>query len=217
MVGRWHPWRHLREEHPDIDVRFTDCGEDGFRGRWTTDGIEIDRTSNQRERRHTLAHEIVHMHRGPVPDHPHFAMREEQAVDRITARLLIPLDDLIDALVWNCYRIDDEAAEELWVDLECLETRIQNLTAAERRHIDAELERRSPPGRHHGEEYIATDTSHHCAISIEFEPAAPSGRENPAVLRRRSLDRPQGGTDRRGALLRAAAIEVPIDTDCGGD
>lgn len=143
MAGRWHPWRHMRDKYPDIDVRFTDCGEDGLRGRWTTDGIEIDRTSNQRERRYTLAHEIVHVGRGPVPDHPYYAMREERAVDRITARLLIPIDDLIDVLAWNRYRVDDEAAEELWVDLECLKIRVQNLTEAERRYIDAELERRS--------------------------------------------------------------------------
>lgn len=144
MAGRWHPWRHLRDKHPDIEVHFTDCGEDGERGRWTTDGIEIDRTSNQRERRHTLTHEVVHVDRGPVPDHPYYAMREEREVDRITAQLLIPLDDLVDVLAWNRYRIDDEAAEDLWVDLECLKIRVRNLTAAERRYIDAEIKRRSP-------------------------------------------------------------------------
>lgn len=65
-------------------------------------------------------------------------------VDRITAQLLIPIDDLIDVLAWNRYRVDDEAAEELWVDLECLKIRVQNLTEGERRYIDSELERRSP-------------------------------------------------------------------------
>ena len=69
-------------------------------------------------------------------------MREEEIVDRITAERLIELGALIDVIAWNRNRIDDEAAEELWVDLPTLLTRVRNLTDDERAFIDEELERR---------------------------------------------------------------------------
>lgn len=42
------------------------------------------------------------------------------------------------------YRVDDESAEELWVDLPTLLTRVRNLTDDQRAFIDEELERRQP-------------------------------------------------------------------------
>ncbi|WP_230592417.1 hypothetical protein [Rhodococcoides fascians] len=71
-------------------------------------------------------------------------MREEETVERISAERLIELDALIDVIAWNRNRIDDEAAEELWVDLPTLLTRVRNLTDGERAFIDDELERRQP-------------------------------------------------------------------------
>ncbi|OZC62412.1 hypothetical protein CH267_00745 [Rhodococcus sp. 06-621-2] len=139
----WHPWRHLRNEHPHIHVTYPDGGT-GCLGRWTPDGIQINALSTQRERRCTLTHELVHVERGPVPCDLHLAMREEQTVDRIAAQRLIDLDRLIDVLAWNRYRVDDETAEELWVDLATLHTRVKNLTDDERGLIDRELERRAP-------------------------------------------------------------------------
>ncbi|OZE04376.1 hypothetical protein CH249_25935 [Rhodococcus sp. 05-2255-3B1] len=143
MYMTWHPWRHLRDEHPHVHVAYPDGGS-GCLGKWTSDGIEINRRSNQRERRCTLTHEIVHVERGPVPADLRLAMREEETVDRITAERLIELDALIDVIAWNRNRIDDEAAEELWVDLPTLLTRVRNLTDDERAFIDEELERRQP-------------------------------------------------------------------------
>ena len=141
---RYHPWRHLRDRHPHEHVSFTDIGAVGCLGRRTVDGIELDMTSTQRERRCTLTHELVHIERGPVPRDPRLALREEETVDRISAERLIELDHLIDVLAWNRYRVDDEAAEELWVDLPTLLTRVRNLTDSERAFIDRELARRQP-------------------------------------------------------------------------
>ncbi|MGN7133421.1 hypothetical protein ACTHQY_09120 [Rhodococcoides corynebacterioides] len=79
-----------------------------------------------------------------MPDDDFLAQREESIVDDIATRRLIELDALIDVLAWNRYRVDDETAEELWVDLPTLVSRVRNLTDAERRHIDRELARRQP-------------------------------------------------------------------------
>ncbi|ORI13476.1 hypothetical protein [Rhodococcus sp. 1168] len=139
----WHPWRHLRDHHPHVHVTYPDGGT-GCLGRWTEDGIEINRHSNQRERRCTLTHEIVHVERGPVPKDLRLARREETIVDCIAARRLIELDRLVDVLAWNRHRVDDEAAEELWVDLPTLIARVRNLTEDERSFINRELSRRQP-------------------------------------------------------------------------
>ncbi|MGW6376286.1 hypothetical protein ACWFRB_09505 [Rhodococcus sp. NPDC055112] len=138
----WHPWRHLRDHHPDLEAHYLQELPNGERGRWDERGVHVCASSNQRERRCTLTHELVHVERGPVPDEPHLAAREERCVDRITARRLITLDDLVDALIWNRRRVDDDTAEELWVDLRTLQIRIRELTDRERAHIDEELERR---------------------------------------------------------------------------
>lgn len=143
-MTRWHPWRHLRDHHPEIDVAFPDLIEYGCLGRWTERGIEIEGTSNQVERRCTLTHELVHVERGPVPTHPYFGAKEERTVERITAQRLIELEPLVDALAWNRWRVDADTAGELWVDLDVLTTRVRNLTDEERAYIDAEVERRQP-------------------------------------------------------------------------
>ncbi|UYP17766.1 hypothetical protein OED52_13905 [Rhodococcus sp. Z13] len=139
---KWHPWRHLRDTYPHISVSFVDLRPLGLLGRITHHGIEIDRSSRQRERRTTLTHELCHLERGPVPRHPHFARREERTVESLTARRLIPLDALIDALAWCGGRVTDETADELWVDLDTLRTRIDTLTPRERRYVQSELDRR---------------------------------------------------------------------------
>ena len=143
MVHRWHPWRHLQRCYPHIDVTFPRCLKLGCLGEWNADGIAIDGTSNQRERRCTLTHEIVHIERGPVPNDPHLAVKEERVVECITARRLITLETLIDALVWNRLQVNDEMAEELWVALPTLQHRVRDLTDCERQYIDQELERRA--------------------------------------------------------------------------
>lgn len=142
-MTRWHPWRHLRDKHPHVDVFYVDLSHLGLLGRVTDRGIEIEQTASQRERRDTLTHEMTHVERGmPAPD-GYWHDVEERQVKRITAEKLIDLDDLVDALVWNRCRIDGEMAEELWVRFESLALRVKHLTDSERAYIDAELERRA--------------------------------------------------------------------------
>lgn len=86
----------------------------------------------QVERRSTLTHELVHLDRGPLParsthrDH----VREEAAVDEVASRLLVHVDELVDAVAWT----DDlhELADELWVDLRMLLARLERLAPHER-------------------------------------------------------------------------------------
>lgn len=139
---KWHPWRHLRDHFPHIDVHFVDLTPLGLQGRTTHRGIELHHKSRQRERRSTLGHEVSHLERGPVPDHPHYAHREEQVVEELTARRMINLPELVDAVLWCQGRTDDEAAEELWVDHDVLQTRIRTLTPGERKWVEKELARR---------------------------------------------------------------------------
>lgn len=142
-MTRWHPWRHLRDHHPHVNVFYVDLSHLGLLGRVTDRGIEIEQTASQRERRDTLTHEMTHVERGVQPVGSHWHEVEERQVKRITAEKLIDLDDLVDALVWNRCRVDGEMAEELWVRFESLALRVKHLTDAERAYIDAELERRA--------------------------------------------------------------------------
>ncbi|MCZ1070779.1 MULTISPECIES: hypothetical protein [unclassified Rhodococcus (in: high G+C Gram-positive bacteria)] len=141
---RPHPWRRLRDHYPHLHVHFTDLSRRGRLGRLTGRGIEIERTSNQKERRETLLHELHHYERGPAPKHPYFGPLEERIVDRLTAEELISLDALVDALTWSHGHVNDDVAEELWVTLDTLITRVRNLTEKERTYIREELARRQP-------------------------------------------------------------------------
>ncbi|MGX6513294.1 hypothetical protein [Rhodococcus sp. SJ-2] len=139
---KWHPWRHLRDHHPHIDVTFADLTAHGLLGRITHRGIDIEQSCDQRERRSTLTHETIHLERGPVPRHPHFAQREERVVEELTARRMITLIELVDVIAWCQGRTDDEAAEELWVELDVLQTRIDTLTLGERAWVERQIARR---------------------------------------------------------------------------
>lgn len=75
---------------------------------------------------------------------PRHKALEERAVQREASRRLITINALIDALRWS--RDEYELAEELWTDVDTVRTRLANLSAAERRFIDAELDRREAEG-----------------------------------------------------------------------
>lgn len=87
--------------------------------------ICLCRTLTQAERRGTLTHELAHRERGPVPA----AAAEERAVDRIAARRLITVEQLLDGLRWT--RDPDQLAEHLWVDLPALRARMDGLDPIE--------------------------------------------------------------------------------------
>lgn len=132
-----HPWRafqhlvdwtlHWSHELPD-DVQ----GEVDFEEQTVT----LAHGLTQAERRCTIAHETQHILRGPAPEH--LRQREEQAVDRAAAQLLIPLEALVEALLWSYD--EHEVAEELWVDVDTVRARLANLTAAEQRLLLVRLE-----------------------------------------------------------------------------
>ncbi|MGV9744633.1 hypothetical protein ACWDTG_06925 [Rhodococcus zopfii] len=139
---RWHPWRHIGRHHPRVPITCEYKLESGRKGLLTTSGIYLDCRLTQAGRRCTLTHEIIHLERGPVPDHPYLSAIEEHLVDVLTARRLITLPHLLDGLVWTQW--PDELAEELWVDVDTLTTRVEHLTGEERAHINRELARRQP-------------------------------------------------------------------------
>lgn len=133
-----HPWRRLRElsdwllgwAHLDDDLR----GLTHFDAKV----IVLDRRLTQAERRCTLAHELEHVERGPVPVDPLLAAREEEAIDRAVARRLITIRHLGEALAWS--RDLHEAADELWVDVPTLKARLRGLHPAERAYLRKRLE-----------------------------------------------------------------------------
>ncbi len=92
---------------------------------------------SQAERRCTIAHETAHIERGPVA--PQQSRREELAIDRTVARLLIPsVGQLAEAMAWAAGRLET-AADALWVDDYLLAVRLDSLTGRERSFVDRRL------------------------------------------------------------------------------
>jgi len=129
----FHPWRTLRAL-AHVTLRWHDGGPAG----WThfdSSTISLRRGMSQAERRSTLAHELQHLARGPV-----LAVHvddEEAQVEAASARQLIELERLGEALAWSCDA--DEIAEELWVDRGTLAARIAGLTLDELDYLEARL------------------------------------------------------------------------------
>src|SRR5690242_1508632 len=117
-----HPWRRFAEL-TDWSLRWAELppglmGQTCHRTRTVTLALGM----SQAERRCTIAHETQHVLRGPVPAHA--ALREELAVDRRVAALLLPgLREVADALVRSRGRVE-AAADELWVDDGLLQVRL---------------------------------------------------------------------------------------------
>lgn len=91
----WNPWRELRtREHVTLEWRFLNR----TRGLWLphpdgTATIVLDARLSRRERRCTLAHELVHDERGiayTATTPAALIQAEERAVQRETVRRLIP-------------------------------------------------------------------------------------------------------------------------------
>lgn len=125
----------LLAEHPDITLCFTRLPA-GERGRWYPDlhTIVLDERLTQAERRCTLLHELVHRMRGDVhveDDREH--SRQERDCHLTVARLLIPLEQLKNAMQWG--RDPQELADELWVDVETLQARVMGLSAQEAAYV----------------------------------------------------------------------------------
>lgn len=131
-----HPWRTLRDlQH--IDLIWTDLPL-GVRG--ATDGlgrIWVDRQLLQRERRCTLAHELVHIRRRHTEPQPEAV---ERSVDREAARWLLPdIKAVGESLAWahNLH----EAADDLWVTDRFLTIRLEAAHPSEVHYLRERLAR----------------------------------------------------------------------------
>lgn len=125
-----HPWRSLRR-HQDITVRWKRMP--GLLGTWCerTRTITLHPDQSQRQRRCTLTHETIHAERGHQGN---CTGAVERAVNLESARRLIPLDRLAEALAWS--QDEGEVADELWVDVETTRARIDGLTDTEKNYIE---------------------------------------------------------------------------------
>lgn len=130
----YNPWAHFRNEVKwdliwaplPMEIRAV---TDFDRRR-----VFLDVSLRQVERRCALAHEIVHIERGPAPRDAAGYRREEQIVQRITANRLIGVDRLAEALAWDSR--PGALADELWVTKDVLLCRLKNLTTAERERLE---------------------------------------------------------------------------------
>ncbi|MGC5028193.1 ImmA/IrrE family metallo-endopeptidase [Tsukamurella sp. DT100] len=132
-LNRWHPWRVLRDEYPDVDVVF--CRFNGRR-RGETDGetIWLDERLSQAQRRCVLTHELWHIRRGILPAD----RAEERQCDVLAARELIPLGVLIDGFRWTLR--PKELATHLWVDMHTLSVRLDTLDPIEVAQVEIQTD-----------------------------------------------------------------------------
>lgn len=124
----FNPWRRLRElDH----VELTWAVMPGVLG--LTDGrrrILLHPHQSQAQRRSTLAHELAHLE---LRHGPGGSAGEERAACALAATWLVPLERLVDAARWA--RSMQELADELWVDVDTVETRLAILTEPERAEL----------------------------------------------------------------------------------
>lgn len=131
-----HPWRAFRAlSH--IRLRWAVLPEEilGYTDHEIGE-VVLARGLTQAERRCTIAHETQHVLRGPVP--AYLRPREEARVDREAARMLLPdIAVIAETLAWA--HTVEEAAEELWVDVDTLRCRLRTLHPSERGFVNRRL------------------------------------------------------------------------------
>jgi hypothetical protein len=133
----FHPWRRLRSL-PHIDLSWRRMP--GRLGE--TDGVAsivMHPDQSQVQRRCTIAHELAHVELGHTDGCNDV---EEQAARGLAARWLIEIEDLAEAALWA--RSRSELADELWVDTDTLDARLDHLGAGERRYLRERLAGREP-------------------------------------------------------------------------
>jgi hypothetical protein len=108
---------------------------------FTTQTITLHRRLDPTAQRCTLAHELVHLERGPVM--MCHAPREERTVAAIAARRLVSIHDLAEAMRWSQ---DERAlADELSVDVRTVRVRLRCLDDVEREFLRARVDTESDP------------------------------------------------------------------------
>lgn len=136
MRNDYSPWGAVTDLE-DVLVVFDDLPSG--KGWWVpAEGVLfLERTLSRAEARVVLAHELEHIRRGDesVADVSSVLhVRQEIAASVSAARRLIPMDRLIDALLWS--QDERELAEILNVDEETVKTRLLTLTPDEHVQID---------------------------------------------------------------------------------
>lgn len=134
-----HPWRRLRGL-VEWELRWHAPDEDPDPGFTLFDeqAISLRTDLSWEERRCTVLHECLHAERGPALEGV-LAEREERAVRRETARLMLPdIRAVGEALAWALS--PEECAEELQVDVGVLRDRLRWLHPAERHYLTRRLE-----------------------------------------------------------------------------
>jgi Zn-dependent peptidase ImmA (M78 family) len=137
VTRRFDPYRSLAALGVDF---YVDEVEPELLGYYddTQRTVTVARGLRQVERRSTAAHEYVHAVRRDEPACTSWHERkQERAVGRTAARLLIPVEDLARALAWT--RDASELADELWVDVDTLTQRLADLAPGERRALEVAL------------------------------------------------------------------------------
>lgn len=134
----WNPWRHIGDSYPHIIVDTWRELPDRIWGLQAGNHIWLCRRLDQARRRCTLAHEIIHLERGPVPTDPAGLAREERVVARLAAQRLITTDELVAALAWT--RDPHQLADALWVDLPTLYARMAALDPVEVADLEHRLD-----------------------------------------------------------------------------
>lgn len=132
-----NPWKRL-SKLAHIDLIWHQAGPMGL-----TDHdagiVSLRRDLTRAQRRSTLAHELLHVQRGPTLDDAVLVEREELRVEKESARWLLPdVRAIGEALAW-AYDLD-EAADELDVDARTLWVRLAHLHPAERGYLRGRLD-----------------------------------------------------------------------------
>lgn len=127
----WHPWRALRDRE-DVTVRWRRMP--GRLGHWCADSrtVTFHPGQGQAQRRVTATHEQIHIewgHDGCQPASIELAVRKE------TARRCIGIYALVNAVLFYGEHNLPALADELWVDVETVQTRLEYLHPAERGYI----------------------------------------------------------------------------------
>lgn len=122
-----NPWRVLRSlEH--VILRWHDGGPMG-KTIHSEQAISLRRGMTWEERRCTVAHEVLHIERGPQPHG--LRAKDEERVRRETAQRMIPdIRPVGDAIAWALS--EEEAAHELGVDVYVLRYRLKHMSPMER-------------------------------------------------------------------------------------
>lgn len=131
----FNPWRVLRDL-VHVELRWHDGGPMG-RTTHSDQVISLRRGMTYEERRCTIAHECQHIENGAQPYG--LKAKEEERVRRDTALLMIPdIRPVGDAIAWALS--EEEAAQELGVDIYVLRYRLKHMSPMEKAWLLNRLE-----------------------------------------------------------------------------